>query len=90
MPHAYCLEGRVLKKVRRLASRDKLLSSEWFRLKNGVSVSDVADMIAAEAVAVRKAARWRVAWPSYGRITVYNSGWSPDGFGEAQKFEIDG
>ncbi|RWR30496.1 hypothetical protein D2T29_12560 [Sinirhodobacter populi] len=74
MPHAFCLEGRILKRVRTVAKPDRSRSSEWFILRDGASLEDVCSMVLLEAILVRRAARWRLAWPKYGRITVFDSG----------------
>ncbi|WP_140849210.1 GIY-YIG nuclease family protein [Paracoccus sp. FO-3] len=79
MPHAFALEARCHAKIGRLAGRDRTRNREWYILREGASVSDVAQLITEQATRLRRIARLKIAWPSYGRITLFDSGWRPAG-----------
>lgn len=88
MPHAYCLEGRWLKSVTRRADRDFARTSEWFVLGDGFTLDDVAQAMLDAARRLRREARWKLAWPSLGRITVFESGWRKDEKQSSKKYEL--
>lgn len=88
MPHAHCLESRCLKSVTRLADRDFAKSSEWFVLGDGFTLDDVAQAMLDEAQRLRWEARWKLAWPSRGRVAVLDSGWRKDGLRASRKYDL--
>lgn len=88
MPHAHCLESRCLKSVTRLADRDFAKTSEWFVLGDGFTLDDVAQVMLDEARRLRREARWKLAWPSQGRVAVFDSGWRKDGRRPYGKYDL--
>ncbi|WP_207100908.1 GIY-YIG nuclease family protein [Paracoccus shandongensis] len=88
MPHAHCLESRCLKSATRLADRDFAKSSEWFVLGDGFTLDDVAQTMLDNARRLRREARWKLAWPSQGRVTVFDSGWRKDGLRPSEKYDL--
>ena len=88
MPHAHCLESRCLKRVTRLADRDFAKTSEWFVLGDGFTLDDVAQAMLDEARRLRREARWKLAWPSQGRFTVFDSGWRKDGLRPSKNYDL--
>ena len=88
MPYAHCLESRCLKSVTRLADRDFAKSSEWFVLGDGFTLDDVAQAMLDEARRLRREARWKLAWPSQGRVAVFDSGWRKDGLRGSKKYDL--
>ncbi|ATG38001.1 MAG: GIY-YIG nuclease family protein [Rhodobiaceae bacterium] len=89
MPHAFALEARCHAKVRRLAYRDKSRTREWYLLREGASLSDVATLISEQATRLRRIARLKIAWPPYGRISLFDSGWRPAERVEPVKVDLD-
>lgn len=88
MPHAYCLESRCLARVSKLASRDFAKSSEWFVLDPDHTIDDVAQALLDEAQRLRREAKWKLAWPSYGRVAVFESGWRAGARSPSRKYEL--
>jgi hypothetical protein len=39
----------------------------------------VAQLITEQATRLRRIARLKIAWPIYGRISLFDSGWRPTG-----------
>mgnify|MGYP002712819896 CR=1 FL=1 len=88
MPYAYSLESRCLKFVKRLAERDFAKSSEWFVLSDDFTLDDVAEMMLLEARRLRREAKWKLAWPSHGRVTKFDSGWRKDRLRPSTKYDL--
>lgn len=88
MPHAYSLESRCLESAKQLAERDFAKSSEWFVLGDGFTLDDVARAMLDDARRLRREARWKLAWPSRGRIAVFDSGWRKDGLRPSRKYNL--
>lgn len=88
MPHGFCLEARCLGRAKELAQRDHAKTSEWFVLNSGVTLNDMAEAMKREARRLRREARWKFAWPSYGRVTVFDSGWRPKGSRPSVKMDL--
>jgi hypothetical protein len=88
MPYAYSLESRCLKTVKRLAERDFSKSSEWFVLGDGFTLDDVAEAMLLEARRLRREAKWKLAWPSQGKVAVFDSGWRKDGLRPSTKYDL--
>ena len=88
MPHAHCLESRCLKSATPLADRDFAKSSEWFALGDGFTLDDVVQAMLDEARRLRREARWKLAWPSNGRVAVFDSGWRKAGKQPSLKYDL--
>lgn len=88
MPHAFALEARCHRKVKRWAKRDRDRSREWYILLEGASVDEVARLIVRQAMRLRLIARLKLAWPAYGHITLFDSGWRPDERRELLKTDL--
>ena len=37
---------------------------------------------------LRREARWKLAWPSHGRVAVFDSGWRKDGLRASRKYDL--
>jgi len=75
MPHAYALEQRLLRRMRRgwrfFRRRSSPRGTEWFYLRRGEDISDIQAQMEREARRVRRAAFLRFSWPLRGRITLF-------------------
>ena len=78
MPHAYVLEQRLLRRMRRgwrlFRRRSSPRGTEWFYLWRGEQISDIQRMMEREARRVRLAAGIRFSWPLRGRIMLFEAG----------------
>lgn len=77
MPHAFALEARCHRAMKRLARRDTERSREWYILRDGIALDDVLRMMKRRAERLRLVATLKIAWPRYGTVTVFDSGWRP-------------
>jgi len=78
MPHAYVLEQRLLRRMRRgwrlFRRRSSPRGTEWFYLRRGEQISDIQELMEREARRVRLSAGIRFSWPLLGRITLFEAG----------------
>lgn len=77
MPHAYVLEQRLLRRMRRgwrfFRRRSSPRGTEWFHLRRGEKISDIQALMEQEARRVRLAAAVRFSWPLRGKIMLFEA-----------------
>lgn len=88
MPHAFALEYRCHKAMRGLGDRDFGKTSEWYVLRDDITLDHVIEMLHNEAKRLRLIAKIKLAWPSFGKITAFDSGWRSGQNAQPIKSEI--